>query len=459
MFLPVLPVQGLDNPHVVLRAPSTLNSNLPVDEYPKIDSKLLAMSKSSPDEMIQAILELTEADPEYIEALETNGLIIQSTHNDLVQALVNREQITSLQESSLVRSVSLPQRPLHLVTSQGVNVIQANLAAQNGLSGKGVKVAVIDIGFDTANSEIAGNIKEARSFRADGSITGGDPNHGTAVAEIIVDVAPEAELYLYNFGTLVEFLNVLDYAADRGVKVLSASIGWVNAGPYDGTSRVSKAIDTLKEKGVLPVVSAGNSARRHWSGIFIDTDSDSWHEFNGLDETNGISLDAGDKISIFLSWDDWPESCQDYDLYLYDDRRDQALALSERRQSCTRSPTEEIEFTVPSGGTYHIAIWKYAATEQVKFDLFVFDVAQLEYYVEAGSIGNMADAGGAFTVGAVDWRNDALESYSSRGPTADGRVKPDVVAPTCVATLTYGSREFCGTSASAPHVAGAAAII
>jgi len=65
---------------------------------------------------------------------------------------------------------------------------------------------------------------------------------------------------------------------------------------------------------------------------------------------------------------------------------------------------------------------------------------------------------------AVCWLGDVFESYSSRGPTIDGRPKPDLVAPADVSSATYGSFKTCGgsgfagTSAAAPHVAGAAAL-
>jgi subtilisin family serine protease len=68
-------------------------------------------------------------------------------------------------------------------------------------------------------------------------------------------------------------------------------------------------------------------------------------------------------------------------------------------------------------------------------------------------------------VGAVCWLGDVFEAYSSRGPTIDGRAKPDLVAPANVSSATYGAFRACagsgfaGTSAAAPHVAGAAALV
>ena len=38
-----------------------------------------------------------------------------------------------------------------------------------------------------------------------------------------------------------------------------------------------------------------------------------------------------------------------------------------------------------------------------------------------------ATSPGAFAVGAANWRSNSLEPFSSRGPTIDGRVKPDLL--------------------------------
>ena len=73
------------------------------------------------------------------------------------------------------------------------------------------------------------------------------------------------------------------------------------------------------------------------------------------------------------------------------------------------------------------------------------------------SIPTPGDARGSFTVGARDWQGDAAADYSSQGPTEDGRLKPDVVAP--ASTAVWPGIAMVGTSASAPHAAGAAALL
>ena len=77
-----------------------------------------------------------------------------------------------------------------------------------------------------------------------------------------------------------------------------------------------------------------------------------------------------------------------------------------------------------------------------------------------GSVPTPGDAAGAVAVGAVDWRGDRFKAYSSQGPTADGRLKPDIVAPTDTRLMgPNGLRSIGGTSIAAPNAAGVAAVI
>jgi hypothetical protein len=79
------------------------------------------------------------------------------------------------------------------------------------------------------------------------------------------------------------------------------------------------------------------------------------------------------------------------------------------------------------------------------------------------TVGPPADAPGIIAVGSVDW-NGRISGFSSRGPTWDGRVKPDLVAMgSGVRLITARSRDRYGsgggTSFAAPLVAGCAAIV
>ena len=81
----------------------------------------------------------------------------------------------------------------------------------------------------------------------------------------------------------------------------------------------------------------------------------------------------------------------------------------------------------------------------------------------AGSVRSPGNAHKAIGIGAADLQTDLLEDYSGRGPSADGRYKPDLVFPTNVETARSTSNtalgSFGGTSAATPIAGGAAGLL
>jgi len=97
------------------------------------------------------------------------------------------------------------------------------------------------------------------------------------------------------------------------------------------------------------------------------------------------------------------------------------------------------------------------------------DAAGLFFVAAAGNTGDLCESiddppapyVDAYTVGAVNEKR-LVTSFSSRGPTPDGKVKPDIVAPGAdilSAMPGGGYAHYDGTSMATPHVAGVVALM
>ena len=119
---------------------------------------------------------------------------------------------------------------------------------------------------------------------------------------------------------------------------------------------------------------------------------------------------------------------------------------------------------ISSPGPYYVAVRRVGTPPTTNLTVFCRMDLSPTAQVTASSSPTPGDAAGAFSVGAFDATTLLPEPYSSEGPTDDGRLKPDIAAPTNV-LITPGVPESdevnaCGgTSCAAPHVGGAAALI
>ena len=115
-----------------------------------------------------------------------------------------------------------------------------------------------------------------------------------------------------------------------------------------------------------------------------------------------------------------------------------------------------------SSGTYFLSIVHFSGSIPQWIQMNSFSQDSLGVAVAEHSIENPAEsaAPGFLAVGAADWATPTvIESFSSRGPTTDGRTKPDITGADRGGSVSYGSRGFAGTSQASPHVAGLAALV
>jgi hypothetical protein len=425
-------------------------------------------------------------------AVTAAGGEVTDRYRNSLQAWVSPGQILPLAKRVDVYRIQTPPTAIELEPWNGVLTISEGVVALNGdtwhsggHTGAGVKIAIIDAGFGgyaaLLGSELPAvvRVKNFVDGENDGDVGRGPSAHGTACAEIIHDVAPGAELYLLKIATDLDLANAVSYALAEDVDVISTSIGWSGITSNDGTGYFAELVATARAAGVLWVTAAGNFGETHWSGGFEDygdgthrfRPNQNWNAFSPEGSANCYSFAAGSPINVVLQWDDWAAVNQDYDLYLlFWDGGSwgvEAYSLNVQNGRFGQLPVERIQIRASRTGCYAVRILRVNATRDVHFDLFAYNMLGLNVREPARSLANLADSPGAITVGAVHHAAPyVLESFSSRGPTngpggrpTGGLIKPDVAAYDGVSTASLGARSFYGTSASTPHVAGAAALV
>jgi len=433
-------------------------------------------------ESIRVVLETSsEGTYDLMNFVQALGGNIETSYGNLVQTLMPLYSLQALSYLPGIKQIRLPLKSLPCaITSEGVAVTGADYwqAIPSFRSDAKVKVAVLDAGFEGYEGLLGTELPDSvtvKSFRQDKNIT--TTKHGTACAEIVHDMAPQAELWLINYETDVEFYNAVDYLLGQGINIISYSMGWVNAGAGDGTGPICSRVKKADDNNIVWVSAAGDEARNHWQGYFSDFDEDKWNNFGLKDNALHFNCNSGSLLEIFLNWDDWGDwneaertysgSSQDYDLYLYkeigkDETGEPILSLiahSSNVQTGAQWPIESIKYQISELGRYYVKIKNRSTSRNCKLELFVRNATDLEYLNPEESLLIPADSPNSLSVGATNWENDSYDIHSSQGPTATGRVKPDYCAPSGVTTSYYKEPGFSGTSAATPHLAGALALL
>jgi subtilisin family serine protease len=416
--------------------------------------------------------------------LAAAGLDVEDAPADsaLVQGTVDAADVTRLAASAGVAAIRPVDVAIHRIgsaTSEGDAGSGADAVRALGLDGSGVTVGVISDGIDSlAAAQASGDLGDV-TVPSDPRCARGSGDEGTALLEIVHDLAPGARLLFSGPATSVEMIDSVRCLTAAGADVIVDDIGFLFE-PYFEDGPVAAAVRQSVIAGVSYHSAAGNDAETYFEGVFQPTAGNTFHDFNAgggeEDNTDTIRVPPGGDLLCILQWGDrFGGSGNDYDLYLLDAALnvvDEGINLQEGRDD----PVEFVEVVNPSTTDQiaHVVIDRFEGqVRHMKMLCFVDTVP--EYVTPTGSVYGHAALAEVAAVGAVDQADpgrDDVETYSSRGPvrllfpTETTRAKPDLVAFDGVTISNAGGFPSCppfcrffGTSAAAPHTAAVAALM
>lgn len=341
------------------------------------------------------------------------------------------------------------------------------------IHGEGISVGVISNGVKhLSDAQKSGDLPYNVTV-----IKNGKFDEGTAMLEIIHDIAPGASLYYADFGNNeASFIEAIDKLIAAGCNIIVEDVGLLEV-PYFEDGKISAHVDQAlsQHPDLMYISAAGNNAEYHYQEMFTDGGGN-FHSFAG---STGIPVDikSGGYIGVVLQWDDsYSKRDNIYSLYLYDRETGEEIAVSERTQSGEQRPFEKFYFQYIGSEKpvrAEIRVKKSDESDPKNIELmFSIDKNLVSipagYTIPTDSIIGQSAAVKGITVAAIPVAQiPVIEKFSSRGsvtithPEAEERRKPDITGVNAVEVSGAGGfpSPFTGTSAAAPHIAGLIALV
>jgi subtilisin family serine protease len=421
--------------------------------------------------------------------LQQAGARIERIHlaRGLVQARVDPSTLDTLAGFWWVRAIRSADRAVvrsGSVTTEGdaasrADALRAGAVGGKTVDGSSVVVGVISDGIDSLTDAQATQDLPDVTVPQDSRCQKGTGDEGTALLEIVHDVAPGAKLLFSGPSTSLDMVDAVRCLTDAGANVIVDDLGFFGE-PYFEDGPVADAVNAAVTAGVSYHSSAGNEAQQHVEEDFFPAPGSNGqiHDWaaGANDRFNGVVVPARGTLTCILEWNDpFGRAADDYDLALFDANLS-LVAESIDPQEGAQDPIESVSVVNQTNTDQraNILIDRFSGQPR-RLELFCLGAKALEHSSAAGSIFGHPALPSVVAVGAVDVHDpglDNVEPFSSHGParidfpTLEVRAKPDLVAFDGVAISNAGgfpacppSCAFFGTSAAAPHSAGVAALL
>lgn len=353
------------------------------------------------------------------------------------------------------------------------------------LSGRGVKVAIIDTGIDYNHPDLS------RNYQGGYDVIDGDNDpmeslakgkgatiHGTHVAGIIAangrlrGIAPEADIYAYRalgsggMGTSEQVIAAIEKAMVDKVDIINLSLGNSVNGPDWPTSL---ALDRAVESGIVAVTSSGNSGPDVWTvgspgtsakAISVGASTPPLKmPYIKIAGVNNIPINPlqGAKPWELKSLDEIVFAGLGEKQELTGEMRGKIVLLERGKITFTDKALYAKQIGAKAVIIYNNVTGDFSGALETKLDIPVVSISKEDGLAIKKKIKQNPRIRTLYRK-----EEDGLASFSSRGPvTTTWAIKPDVVAPGVAidSTVPGGYLSLQGTSMAAPHVAGACALI